>query len=240
MPYRSVMPILAATVAAAMAVAVLIAPPTQAQPTLPEGPGGEPPTLPMPPALDEAPPMPDLDESDLVEEGLGDFGLPDETMAREAQLDELFRQLSEEENPAWPVIQAQIWRVWRRSGSPSMDLLLRRAMEKMEAEDYAAAIRFLDDLVRLAPEFAEGWNQRATAYFLAGDYGRSMRDIEATLALEPRHFGALAGLGIILDRTGNKAGAVAAYRRALELHPNLEGAQRGVDRLSEDVDGTEL
>ncbi|MEL6197804.1 MAG: tetratricopeptide repeat protein, partial [Pseudomonadota bacterium] len=112
--------------------------------------------------------------------------------------------------------------------------------EKIEAEEYAAALVFFDDLVRLAPDFAEGWNQRATAYFLQGDYGRSMRDIEVVLTLEPRHFGALSGLGIILDRTGNADGAVAAYRRALELHPNLEGAQRGVDRLREQVDGQEL
>ncbi|MEL7174846.1 MAG: sigma-70 family RNA polymerase sigma factor, partial [Pseudomonadota bacterium] len=106
-------------------------------------------------------------------EGLKALDIPSDELGREAQLDALFRQLADAENPHWPVIQAQIWRVWRRSGSDSMDLLLARGMEAMQEKDYAAAEMHLSDLVRLAPDFAEGWNQRATLYFMMEDYGRS-------------------------------------------------------------------
>ncbi|MEM6973319.1 MAG: tetratricopeptide repeat protein [Pseudomonadota bacterium] len=187
---------------------------------------------------DEAlPQMPSPDEEALDEEGLQSLDLPSETMAREAQLDALFDMLSDPDQPAWSVVQSQIWRVWRRSGSDSIDYLLRRAREQIEAEDYAKALVHLDDIVRLAPEFAEGWNQRATVYFLQGRYGASVADIEAVLALEPRHFGALSGLGIILDRTGQDAEAYRVFQRVLEIHPNQPGAQAGIDRLAKDVEG---
>ncbi|MEM6488870.1 MAG: tetratricopeptide repeat protein [Pseudomonadota bacterium] len=198
----------------------------------------------LPDALDEAPEIP-LPPEEPPEGAEGDpalpaVDLPDEEMGREAQLEALFDQLGAEEQPHWQVIQAQIWRVWRRSGSDSADYLLRRSLRAIEGKDYDTALVHLDDLVALYPDFAEAWNQRATVHFLEGSYGESVRDIETVLALEPRHFGALSGLGIILDRLGQEAGAVLAYRRALELNPHLEGAQRGVERLAPDVDGREL
>ncbi|MEL6768294.1 MAG: tetratricopeptide repeat protein [Pseudomonadota bacterium] len=216
-------------------VVVHAAGPAWAQGTPPAFPDleDEAPALPQPPA--DLPPTPEL-----AEEGLKGLDIPSDQLGREAQLDALFSQLSDAANPHWPVIQAQIWRVWRRSGSDSMDLLLARGMEAMEEKDYDAAEMHLSDLVRLAPDFAEGWNQRATLYFMMEDYGRSVADIEAVLALEPRHFGALSGLGIILDRTGYDQGALEAYRRVLELHPNMPGAQKGVEKLSPEVDGREL
>ena len=155
-------------------------------------------------------------------------------------LDALFEQLAREDNANWEAIQSQIWAVWSHSGSPSMDLLLVRAVEAMEAEDYDGALIFLNELTRLAPDFAEGWNKRATVYFLQRRYGPSVADIERVLALEPRHFGALSGLGIILDRTGNKKGALEAYRRVIELHPNMQAARTAVDRLTPEVDGRDL
>ncbi|MEM7527794.1 MAG: tetratricopeptide repeat protein [Pseudomonadota bacterium] len=219
-------------VVSAALIAALLSLPATAQeglPTLP-GPDGETPAIPLPPD--------DLDTPEaLPEEGID---LPSEELGRDAQLNELFRQLADDENENWPVIQSQIWRVWRRSGSPSMDLLLSRGMKAMQSKDFNAAKLHLDDLVRLAPEFAEGWNQRATLFFMMEDYGRSISDIERVLALEPRHFGALAGLGIILDRTGYDKSALEAYRKVLELHPNMPGAQQGVEKLSPEVDGREL
>ncbi len=164
----------------------------------------------------------------------------EEAAQRQARLDELFGQLAQKENPAWEGVQQEIWSVWARSGSPSMDLLLVRAARAMEAGEFEVALRFLNDLVRLAPEFAEGWNKRATVYFLLEEYGHSVADIQRTLALEPRHFGALSGLGIILERLGDKQGAMRAYRRGLEIHPNLPGAAEGVERLAPEVDGREL
>ncbi|MEL6477150.1 MAG: tetratricopeptide repeat protein [Pseudomonadota bacterium] len=155
-------------------------------------------------------------------------------------LDALFEQLARKQNPNWQNIQNQIWATWSRSGSDSMDLLLSRAVRAMEAEEYDTALLHLNDLTRLAPDFAEGWNKRATVYFLQKRYGPSVADIQRVLAIEPRHFGALSGLGIILDRTGDKAGALVAYRRVIELHPNMEAAQTAIDRLAPEVDGREL
>jgi len=163
-----------------------------------------------------------------------------EAQQRRDQLDELFARLAQADSPGWEDIQAQIWRLWAQSGSASMDLLLQRAAQAMEADDSELALSFLDDLVRLDPEFAEGWNKRATVYFVLGEYGRSVADIEHTLALEPRHFGALSGLGIIMERLGNKEGAMQAYREVLAIHPNMPGAAAGVKRLSAEVDGQAL
>lgn len=170
-------------------------------------------------------------------------GSPEEAAAQRAQkLDVLFARLAEaEEDKEWKRIQNEIGRIWSRSGSPSMDLLLHRAQEALEEkEDPELALRYLDDLVRLAPDFAEGWNKRATIHFMLGEYGKAVADIERTLALEPRHFGALGGLATILDRLGDKEGAYRAYKRALEIHPHLPGAEKAVERLAPDVEGREL
>jgi Flp pilus assembly protein TadD len=121
-----------------------------------------------------------------------------------------------------------------------MDLLLARAAKAMEEDNFDLALRFLNDLVRLAPDFAEAWNKRATVLFLKGDYGNSIADIQRTLALEPRHFGAISGLGIILERLGDKQGAMRAFRRGLEINPNMPGAKDAVERLSPEVDGRSL
>ena len=164
----------------------------------------------------------------------------DEAALRRARLDALFARLARNDSPDWLSVQNEIWAQWSQSGSPAMDLLLMRAENAMENGQFELALRFLDDLVRLAPDFAEGWNKRATVYFLLEEYGRSVADIARTLALEQRHFGALSGLGMILERLGDKKGAMRAYRRGLEVHPNLPGAAAGVERLAPDVDGREL
>ncbi len=164
----------------------------------------------------------------------------EEAAQRQARLDELFARLAQKEHPDWENVQNQIWVLWSQSGSASIDLLLLRAGKAMENGDFELAMRFLNDLVRLAPKFPEGWNKRATVYYLLNEFGHSVADIERTLALEPRHFGALSGLGIILEQLGEKTGAMRAYRRGLEVHPNLPGANDGVERLSPDVDGREL
>jgi len=189
-------------------------------------------TLAAGPALaqsEAAPPAAGTEEAALTPEA-----------ARAVHLDELFVRLADPEAKDWERVQAQIIRVWNQSGSPSMDLLAARADKAMEAKDFDAALVHLNDLVRLAPDFAEGWNKRATLYFLRDDYGPSLKDIAETLRLEPRHFGALSGLGIILDRIGNKQGALEAYRRATKLHPHLPGAQEGIKKLTREVEGERL
>ena len=164
----------------------------------------------------------------------------DEAVLRRDRLDALFARLARGGGADWQGVQNEIWAQWFESGSPAMDLLLARATRAMDNGRLELALRFLDDLVRLAPDFAEGWNKRATVYFMLGEYGHSVADIERTLALEPRHFGALSGLGMILERLGDKTGAMRSYRRGLEVHPNLPGAAEGVERLAPEVDGQEL
>ena len=163
----------------------------------------------------------------------------DEVKMREARLDTLFARLAEKD-ANWQRVQEEIWRTWTQSGSHSMDFLLKRADEAMQKGEAEEALRFLGDLVRLAPDFAEGWNKRATVHFSLGNYGQSLADIERTLALEPRHFGALTGLGMIFERSGDNPAAYEAYSRALEIHPNLEHASKAVERLRPEVEGREL
>ncbi len=161
-------------------------------------------------------------------------------MLRAEHLDGLFERLANPSADDWEVVQTQIWTAWSQSGSDSMDLLLFRATRAMDEGDHDTALIHLNDLVRLAPDFAEGWNKRATLHFMVENYGDSISDIARTLALEPRHFGALSGLGIILDRLGDKEGALEAYRRASAIHPHLPGASEGIKKLSKEVEGQRL
>ncbi|WP_418887912.1 tetratricopeptide repeat protein [Maritimibacter dapengensis] len=157
--------------------------------------------------------------------------------ADEARLDELFSSLAEADETSWEQIEAKIWREWSDSGSPAMDLLLERGREAMTEEDNREAIEHLTALVENAPEFAEGWNARATAYYSAGLVGPAMADIARTLELEPRHFGALSGLGLILEETGHDARALEAYRAALAIHPHKPNLKRAVERLEFALEG---
>ena len=185
-------------------------------------------------------PVPETDPEAEPEERIAPLPGDATAEARAAHLDLLFERLADSENPRWERVQQQIWATWNRSGSDSMDFLSQRADKAMEAKNYDAAKSFLNDLVRLAPDYAEGWNKRATLYFILDDYGRSLDDIARTLKLEPRHFGALSGLGIILDRLGDKPGALEAYRRAIKIHPNLPGAADGIKKLTKEVEGRKL
>ena len=121
-----------------------------------------------------------------------------------------------------------------------MDLLLKRGQEAMQNGDLAAAIEHLTALIDQAPGFAEGWNARATAYFHAGYLGPSLVDIQHTLALNPHHFGALAGLGMILEATGKTDAARRAYAASLAIHPHQDGIRQALDRLEQESSGIEL
>lgn len=165
---------------------------------------------------------------------------PISAAAGTAGLDDAFSRLADPENSEWRLAQSDIEREWSKSGSAAMDLLLKRGQEAMKDGDLAAAIEHLTALTDHAPDFAEGWNARATAYFMAGEIGPSLSDIQRTLALEPRHYGALSGLGIILDETGDEKGALAAYRAALAINPHLEQVSEAVERIGRDTEGTDI
>ncbi len=155
-----------------------------------------------------------------------------------ATLDKLFERLaaatSAEEAKG---IANLIQRRWARSGSSTADLLMTRAQTAMKEKRLELAIELLDRVISLEPDWAEGWNQRANALFLAGDPIRSMLDIGETLKREPRHYGAMMGLGTILRQQGDDKRAMVAYRRALEIYPQLEPVKNAVDSLKTEVDG---
>ncbi|MCX7645039.1 MAG: hypothetical protein N2Z62_07065 [Rhodobacteraceae bacterium] len=168
------------------------------------------------------------------------ISIPRPALADAAELDRLFAELARKENADWQRTESAILTEWSRSGSPSMDLLLERGRKAMQAGDFAQAIEHLTALTDHAPGFAEGWNARATAYFHAGQIGPSLADIQRTLALEPRHFGALAGLGMILEEIGRDAQALEAWRMAHAIHPHAPGINQAIERLERKVSGTDL
>lgn len=144
----------------------------------------------------------------------------------------------EAENPQR--LEQRIIDVWSRSGSRSMDLLLERGQEAMEADDFIAALEHFTALTDHAPDFAEGWNMRATVFYLMDRQELSIADIGRTLALNPEHFGALYGLGVILEGMEEKADALEAYRAAHALNPHREGTKEAIERLTKDVDGQDI
>lgn len=155
-------------------------------------------------------------------------------------MDGWFAQLADPAYPDWKRAEADIERAWSQSGSAALDLLLQRGNAAIEAGDYPAAIDYLTALTEQAPDFAEGWNARATAYYLMGQYGPSIADIGHVLTLEPRHFGAISGLGMILRETGHKAAARDAFRKSLAINPHQDGIRQALDELERDLSGTEL
>ena len=117
---------------------------------------------------------------------------------------------------------------------------MARVKEAAEQKDIDLAIRLLDALVELKPDYAEAWNRRATMYFTKKDYGRALADIAQTLAREPRHFGALTGLGMILQEMGEDKRALEAFRRALEIDPHLQKIPEFVKALTDKVEGRDI
>ena len=155
-------------------------------------------------------------------------------------LDGLFDRLKSADAQAAARLEREIWNEWSKSGSPAMDLLLQRGRDAMAAGDTAEAIDHLTALTDHAPDFAEGWNARATAYFQARQLGPSVSDIARALTLNPRHFGAMAGLGAIYEELDKPETALEVYRAALAIHPNLRGVSDSAKRLEAKVAGTDL
>lgn len=160
--------------------------------------------------------------------------------AQEDQLDELFLRLADPELRNWEQVENEIWVIWSRSGSDSADLLLERGRQAMSEENALAAIDHFSALIDHAPNFAEGYNARATAYFQAGLLGLSLRDIESTLALNPRHFGAMTGLAMILEEVGDTRRALDAYRMVNAIHPHRPNVKDAVKRLEASLGETAL
>ncbi len=137
-------------------------------------------------------------------------------------------------------VEARIWALWTQTTSDTTALLMQRAKAAMEAKQMDVALKLLDAVVKLRPDYVEGWNRRATLYYLQNDYTRSLENIQQVLVREPRHFGALAGLGIIMRELGDDKRALDAFRKALAINPHLEKVPELVKTLTEKVEGRDI
>lgn len=137
-------------------------------------------------------------------------------------------------------IEERIWAVWTLSRSDTANLLMTRVKTAIEAKDTELAVTLLDSIIKIKPDYVEAWNRRATIFYLKKDYGRSLADIREVLRREPRHFGALAGLGLILQDIGDDKQALEVYRRALALYPRMERIPDLIKTLQEKVEGRDI
>lgn len=157
-----------------------------------------------------------------------------------AKIDRLLQELSKPDQPGWERIQEELRIEWSKSGSAAMDLLLQRAREAMDEEAYGVAIDHLTAVTDHAPEFAEAWNMRATAFFRQERWGLALEDVRRALSLNPQHFGALTGLGIILEGLGQDDLALEALRQSFSLNPHAENVTDMIERLERRTEGTDI
>ncbi len=157
------------------------------------------------------------------------------------KLERLFAELGRTEDGLLASrIETEIWRTWHVSGSDTIDLLMQRSMMAMSVEKFDEALTHLSSVVELAPDFAEGWNKRATVLYLMRRFEDSIADVDRTLALEPRHFGALSGLGLIHRQLGDEAKALEFFERAVEVNPHMAQIQAEIRRLRPKIKGRKL
>ncbi len=152
---------------------------------------------------------------------------------KDARLPALFDQLkAAPTGDAAAAIERQIWNIWVEAGDPAIDQLMTAGSESMLGRDFPAALSAFNQVVAKRPDFAEGWNQRATLYYLMGAYQKSLDDIARTLALEPRHFGALSGLGLVNIKLERMADAAKAFERYLDVDPRNQDARDTLDMIN--------
>lgn len=137
-------------------------------------------------------------------------------------------------------VENRIWALWIAAGGDTGNLLMGRVKTAMDKKELDLAIKLLDAIIDLKPDYVEAWNRRATVHFNNKDYVSALSDIRQVLAREPRHFGALSGLGTIMQELGDDKGALEAFRRALAVHPKLDKIPDMVKKLTEKVEGREI
>jgi tetratricopeptide (TPR) repeat protein len=126
-----------------------------------------------------------------------------------------------------------IWKLWSHSGNPAYDRMLQQGVEQMHSGQFAGAIRSFSALIKLAPDFTEAWNKRATVYFMVGENDRSIADCKQVLQREPNHFGALAGYGQLMVRKHEYTQALQYFERALTVNPNLQGVSDNIEAIKQ-------
>ena len=157
---------------------------------------------------------------------------------QDPRLGELFASLADAPGTGQALpIEAAIWSIWLDGGQPSLNDLMARGIDAMNARRFRDAVERFSELIKAEPLFAEAWNNRATVYYLMDQYEDSVRDIERTLALEPRHFGAISGMGLIFLERGDEVGALDAFEKVLLIHPHARGARFYVEQLRQRLRG---
>ncbi|NBD28662.1 MAG: tetratricopeptide repeat protein [Alphaproteobacteria bacterium] len=160
--------------------------------------------------------------------------------AQSDRLDRLFEDLKGADTEQAARLEDQIRTEWSKSGSPAMDLLLRRGEEALEAGEPQVAAEHLTALIDHAPDFAEGYHARASAYFALGLYGPALDDLRQALVLNPRHFGALAGFAVILQELDRPQEALELYRRIEQISPNSPDLAQAMERLDVQLEGSSI
>jgi tetratricopeptide (TPR) repeat protein len=166
------------------------------------------------------------------------YGLPKTLAERERALSDLYALLAtaDDESSAKALADG-IERIWLHSGSPTVDILLGRAMQAVQEKRLDRAMELFDAIVEQAPDFTEGWSRRAYVHFQRHDVGRALGDLRRALALDPNHFKALEGLSQILREIGQKGAALQAFRHLNEVHPYWPGAAQAIEELMREVEG---
>ena len=177
--------------------------------------------------------------SSIAQEPTKEPESPAQLKKRQAEvLEGLFERLAAAENKEKAdVLEKAVWQIWLRSGSDTVDVLMQQSIKAMNDERMDAALAILDVVTEIAPTYPEGWNKRATVLYVQQQYEASLRDIQKVLELEPRHFGALSGKGLIRRAQGKDSEALDAFRDALKIHPFLEGADKAIKELKIKVEG---
>jgi tetratricopeptide (TPR) repeat protein len=156
-------------------------------------------------------------------------------LKRNDQLDKLFGDLHQVKTSRDPdKIIADIWQIWGSNDSPTAELLIRQGTAAMNAHEFDAAEKTFIQLIESYPNYAEGWNKRATLYFIMGRFDASLTDIQHVLDLEPRHFGALAGKAAILRAQGHTREALGVLRETLEINPHMASVQQSIKELEKE------
>jgi Flp pilus assembly protein TadD len=151
---------------------------------------------------------------------------------KDSRLDGLFEKLKAvSSSTEAQVVELMIWQIWTEAGDPATDSLMQLGLAAMQGGDLGGALSLFDAVTSRAPEFAEGWNKRATIFYMMGAYDKSAEDVARVLSLEPRHFGALSGLGLINVKRERDDAAIAAFEQALKVNPHMPSVRQNLDEL---------
>ena len=154
----------------------------------------------------------------------------------DARLDGLFERLKSTQDKAEAArIERRIWRIWMQADREDLNVLMRQGARAMSSNDFGLAMESFNALIRLAPTLAEAWNKRATLYYLMRNFDASIADVKQTLALEPRHFGAIVGLGLMYDQLGDQPAALRAFREGLKINPHMAPIREKSEKIAREL-----